>query len=245
MKKWILALVTIVFILLLIPNAYCFEIDEVSTVTSVIDGDSFYIEGDEVRLADVSCPEWDESGGSEATTALASLIEGSKVYLDTDQKTGRGPYGRLIAVVYIDFNTTHRLNVNEFMLQAGFATLTDYSNNEFNPSTWRLLEPTFVNEEIIEMNEKEVLTKLREEAIDEYILLHVQHETLNEEHEQLQSQHEALQEEYYQLESQYLDLETQYNELNDEKKDKNSIPGFDLWIIWLGLIVVYIKYSWK
>jgi len=35
-----------------------------------MDGDSFYIQGDEVRLADVSCPEWDEFGGSEATETL-------------------------------------------------------------------------------------------------------------------------------------------------------------------------------
>ena len=44
----------------LIVIAYAWEIDKTASVTSVIDGDSFYITGDEVRLADVSAPEWDE-----------------------------------------------------------------------------------------------------------------------------------------------------------------------------------------
>ena len=68
----------------LIVISYAWEIDKTASVTSVIDGDSFYITGDEVRLADVSAPEWDEPGGSATTSALNGLISGKTVYLDTD-----------------------------------------------------------------------------------------------------------------------------------------------------------------
>lgn len=64
-------------------------------VTRIVDGDSFFIVDDEVRLADVSAPEWNEPGGSLATSTITGLIEGQQLYLDTDQRTGRGPYGRL------------------------------------------------------------------------------------------------------------------------------------------------------
>ena len=135
----LLALITTLF---LTPFTTChgYELDLSSIVTDVIDGDSFYIQGDEVRLADVSCPEWYEYGGQEATQALTSLIEGQYIYLDTDQKSGRDPYDRLVAVIYIVFNETHFVNVNYYMLQSGNADLTDYTNNEFDPSTWILFE---------------------------------------------------------------------------------------------------------
>ncbi|MBA7647100.1 hypothetical protein ES703_54870 [subsurface metagenome] len=119
-------------------TVYAYEIDESVQVIRVIDGDSFEVSGDEVRLADVSAPEWDEPGGTEATNALSNLISGKTVYLDTDQKSGRGPYGRLIAVVYIIHNSTHHKNVNEALLRLGVVSETDYTNNEFSPSTWAL-----------------------------------------------------------------------------------------------------------
>jgi PKD repeat protein len=104
----------------------------------VVDGDSFKITGDEVRLADVSAPEWDEPGGTEASNALKALINEKTVYLDTDQKSGRDPHDRLVAVVYIRKNSTHYMNVNKALLIQGVVGKTDYSNNEFNPSTWTL-----------------------------------------------------------------------------------------------------------
>ena len=114
------------------------EIDKIVEVTQVIDGDSFEVSGDEVRLADVSAPEWNMPGGTEATNALFNLISGKIVYLDTDQQSGRGPYGRLIAVVYIVHNSTHYKNVNEALLRLGVVSEDDYTNNEFSPSAWTL-----------------------------------------------------------------------------------------------------------
>jgi len=118
------------------------EIDKTSKVSSIIDGDSFYIIGDEVRLADVSAPEWNQAGGSAATSALRTLISGKTVYLDTDQKSGRDRYGRLIAVVYVKTSSTQYINVNKALLNQRVVSLTDYTNNEFNPSTWTLYVST-------------------------------------------------------------------------------------------------------
>ena len=131
----------LLFILLLTLYSvavYAFEIDEVVQVTRVIDGDSFEVSGDEVRIADASAPEWNMPGGTEATNALSNLISGEIVYLDTDQKSGRDRYGRLIAVVYIKYNSTHYMNVNAELLRLGVVSEDDYTNNEFSPSTWSL-----------------------------------------------------------------------------------------------------------
>ena len=130
-------LVVLIVPLFLLPNVSAWEINLTSRVTDIIDGDSFYITGDEVRLADVDGPEWDDPGGSEATAALSDLIDGKKVYLDTDQKSGRDPYGRLIAVVYTKHNSTHYKNINYVLWKVRkTVVLDDYTNNEFNPSTW-------------------------------------------------------------------------------------------------------------
>jgi endonuclease YncB( thermonuclease family) len=123
------------------------EVNSVATVTTVIDGDTFYTSNDRVRLADINAPKnGTEPGYSIAKYALSSLVGGKTVYLDTDQKTGRDPYGRLIAVVYVKVNSTHYLNVNKALLVQGVAIETDYTNNEFTPSTWTLYvkyaEPT-------------------------------------------------------------------------------------------------------
>jgi hypothetical protein len=124
-------------IFLSFPLVNAWEIDKESTVTEVIDGDSFYVVDDEVRLADVNAPEWDAEGGLEATDALEDLIDGKKVYLDTDQLSGRGPYGRLMAVVYIKHNSTHYKNVNYVLWKIRETVVKDdYTNNEFDPSDW-------------------------------------------------------------------------------------------------------------
>lgn len=230
-KLKLIILFGFIFYLFSTPLCSAFEIDMVSTVTSVIDGDSFYIQGDEVRFADVSCPEWNEYGGPEATEALISIIEGKTVYLDTDQQSGRGPYGRLIAVVYIVLNETHYLNVNYFMLQAGYASLTDYSNNEFSPYSWNLVEPYGVSETASGKNEVDYLNQQISEMIDEYLQLYSEYNTLAEDYE-------ALQKDFNDLNSTYHELETAYHELQSEKE--SSIPGFPVWAIIIGLTIFLI-----
>lgn len=119
-------------------SLYTIEIDEVSTCTYVIDGDTFEIlSGNRIRLADIDAPEKDEWRYQEASIALSTLIHNKKVYLDIDDLNRADRYGRLVCLVYIDFNSTHYLNVNEALLVAGYADVWDYQN-EFNPRLWIL-----------------------------------------------------------------------------------------------------------
>jgi hypothetical protein len=115
------------------------EIDQTAQVTSVTDGDTFRIPNDKVRLADINTPE--NGTGPEFTIAkyaLAHIIGGKTVYIDTDQQSGRDQYGRLVAVVYVKYNSTHYLNVNKALLDQGVAVEMDYTNNEFSPASWTL-----------------------------------------------------------------------------------------------------------
>jgi hypothetical protein len=93
-----------------------------------------------IRLADVDCPEYYESGYSEASDYLSSLIYGKTVYLDVDDVytydySGTGD--RLVCVAYVDYDSTHWINVNQALLDEGHAVISNF-NNEFNPYLWSL-----------------------------------------------------------------------------------------------------------
>lgn len=112
-------------------------------VNDVIDGDTFdTTEGYRIRLADIDAPELGETGYLEATEYLELLIEDKTVTLDIDSKTGTDPYGRYVCLVYVVYNSTHSLNVNQALVIEGYAKIDDYSNNEFDPTTWLLYYPT-------------------------------------------------------------------------------------------------------
>lgn len=78
-------------------------------VTRVIDGDTFETRGHQnsVRLSGVNAPELAEPGGWEAKRALASIIRGERVRIETVGSS----YGRRVAKVWVG----HR-SVNAFML---------------------------------------------------------------------------------------------------------------------------------
>jgi hypothetical protein len=115
------------------------EIDQIAVVDWVIDGDTFNVtSGETIRLADVDTPEYSEPGYSEAKNFMIDLIEGKTVYLDIDDVTRTDPYGRLVCVVYVDYNSTHYENVNKALLVENYAMVYDFNNNEFNPSNWTL-----------------------------------------------------------------------------------------------------------
>ena len=122
------------------------EIDGVAVVTSVHDGDTFYLDKyfngtNTVRFADINAAELGQPGSYEARDFLDSLVYNKVVYLDIDQYPNGtyrlDPYGRLICVVYIEHNSTHYENVNEALLEAHHVVISDYPN-EFDPSTWTL-----------------------------------------------------------------------------------------------------------
>lgn len=111
-------------------------IDATDTVVRVIDGDTFVAHRlGRVRLADVDAPELGEPGGEEATEVLRSLVHLRVVFLDIDGLHETDRYGRTVAVVYVEHNETHLLNVNVALLEAGRVRVVDFPN-EFDPDAW-------------------------------------------------------------------------------------------------------------
>lgn len=140
------AFFTLVFISITIAiydpliRTYSIEIDVTTIATYIVDGDTFDISsGDRVRLADVDTPEPGQVGFYEASEFLSILIYNKKVYLDIDDIYRWDTYGnRLVCLVYVDYNATHYLNVNEALLESNLARISNY-DNEFSPHVWTLL----------------------------------------------------------------------------------------------------------
>ncbi len=134
----------------------CNSWDAIVAVLGVIDGDTFRARvtcvsrlfNDKVgvnmeyriRLADINAPELGSTEGERARKALENLIQGRVVMLDIDSVAVFDRYGRIIAVAYIEYNSTHVLNINKWLLEEGYAEVWDHPN-EFNPKTWKLYEP--------------------------------------------------------------------------------------------------------
>ncbi|MDD3566135.1 MAG: thermonuclease family protein [Methanothrix sp.] len=148
--KPILALMLLAYLLPILALA---APDEASgIVTNVVDGDTFDIriektdpriiyEIERVRLADVDSPEMSTPEGPPAKVYTTETLLGKKVWLDIDDrsKDGRDMYERILAVVYLEdlngtINTTHPFN--RLLVDAGFAVVKDFTNNEFDPAAW-------------------------------------------------------------------------------------------------------------
>lgn len=128
-----------VFSFLVVVNRV--EVDETAFVTNIVDGDTFDISGERIRLADVDTPERGQYGYNEASNYLSRLIYGKRVYLDVDDVYRYDTYGtRLVCLVYVDYSATHYLNVNKALLVEGLARISDYPN-EFSPDEWSRLVP--------------------------------------------------------------------------------------------------------
>jgi endonuclease YncB( thermonuclease family) len=149
-KKVPALLVTIMIFLCLVSPTYSFsgEIDGTAVVTSVHDGDTFNIDRDFhgshiIRLADINASELGQPLSYEARDYLARLVQGKSVYLDIDDVyiydySGTGH--RLVCVAYVDFNSTHYMNVNKALVVAGLAEVKEYYN-EFKANSWTLYVP--------------------------------------------------------------------------------------------------------
>jgi len=129
----------IFFIFTNAPVVYCSgEFDATSGVSSVTDGDTFETTSEgTIRLADVDAPETYEVGYQASKDYLISLLYGKTVYLDIDDIYRTGGFGRLICVVYVSYNVTHYLNVNQALLEGNYAEPVNY-DNEFSPYSWEL-----------------------------------------------------------------------------------------------------------
>jgi len=115
------------------------ENDMTTVVNWVIDGDTFNVtSGDRIRLADIDAPELEENGYNDARDLLISFIYGKTIYLDIDDILRTDPYGRLICVAFVDYNSTHVKNINKALLIENVVIIQNFTNNEFNPNTWTL-----------------------------------------------------------------------------------------------------------
>lgn len=83
----------------------------------VVDGDTIKVDETTVRLRKIDTPESDQAYGNVATSALRRLIGGAIVRVAGDE---RGPYGRLLGVVYHD-----NVNINLEMVRRGHAWVYD------------------------------------------------------------------------------------------------------------------------
>jgi endonuclease YncB( thermonuclease family) len=118
---------------------FAFEVDASGIVTEMKDGDSFVVSGvGGVRLADIDAPEYDKPGGTASKIYLTSLIFGERVYLDISSMSEKDQYGRYVCVAYLHVESKKYLNVNEKLVQEGYAKYDNYLNNEFDPDTWSL-----------------------------------------------------------------------------------------------------------
>lgn len=129
----------------IIACEHCFEVCH-GVVSHVVDGDTFDIIINEnrdsriitdkirVRLADINAPEVrgvDSRAGKESANFTRDMLLNKVVYLDIDSKNGMDKYNRWVVVCYIGND-----NFNKMMVDRGFAKITDYKDNEFDPEMW-------------------------------------------------------------------------------------------------------------
>ena len=93
-----------------------------------------------IRLADIDTPETRGAkacqAGKNASAYTRTWLQSNYVYLDLDDKTGKDPYGRWVAVVYLAEDGRPGRNFNKMLVDAGHAVIEDFKNNEFDPGSW-------------------------------------------------------------------------------------------------------------
>jgi len=141
MKIWVFSCLILLFLTTSFLVVVKGEVDKTGSVTYLVDGDTFDISyTDRIRLADIDAPESHEVGYADSKNYLKSLIEGEYVFLDVDDVyiydySGTGD--RFVCVAYINYNSTHYLNVNKAMVTSSYAVIDDFYN-EFDPYSWSL-----------------------------------------------------------------------------------------------------------
>jgi endonuclease YncB( thermonuclease family) len=225
----------------IIENAYSvsgnFEINISTVVYKVVDGDTF--DGfpiGRVRLADINTPERGEAGYAEAKQALADLTLNKRVYLDVDNVNVIDQYNRVVAVVYVRYNSTHLLNVNMWLLENGFAEVYDF-DNEFDPAIWSLYVYMPIN----------TLPESYEDLLSVYLglnqsynVLQNNYDDLNYNYNLLTEKYDSLNTDYSRLNSQYKVLEESYNAL---KENYNTLIMVLIVVVFgAGYILIRIKF---
>lgn len=112
--------------------------DEASgVVTRVIDGDTIEVQGlGTVGLADIDAPEMSTAEGPAAKQYATTWLQSNLVSLDIDNLRRVDPYGRIVAVVYLQKSDGSLENFNKKIVDAGQACIWDFTDNEFSPKDW-------------------------------------------------------------------------------------------------------------
>lgn len=89
------------------------------TMKSIVDGDTFVLEqGSEVRLLGINAPGRGEDGYASASSALASLISSTTIYLKYDRYQD-DKYGRILAWVWVGCENTPQFLPANYMYKSG------------------------------------------------------------------------------------------------------------------------------
>lgn len=133
---------------LLVPLLAAAAPDEATgRVTKVVDGDTIDVQLSthdsrisedtiRVRLADIDTPEMSTLRGPSAKDYTTKWLQSAQVSLDLDDRTGKDPYSRWVAVVYMVQQNGTLQNFNRALVDAEQACIQDFDNNEFNPGAW-------------------------------------------------------------------------------------------------------------
>ncbi|HIQ13629.1 MAG TPA: hypothetical protein EYH44_04520 [Thermoprotei archaeon] len=114
-------------------------------IDEVVDGDTLWMSIDKVyidrymdfmdeavkvRLADIDAPELSTPEGLASRDELLRLINeyGNYACLNVDDEYVYDVYGRVIEILYLSYNATHLLNVNQYLVENGYALYIDYQN---------------------------------------------------------------------------------------------------------------------
>ncbi len=117
-----------------IPNTLEGHYEASGICTKVVDGDTIWVLGvGKVRFVGVNTPEKGEPGYHEAKDFVNKLCLGKPVGLDIDNAKHYDKYNRTLAVVYLENGT----NLNQLILQEGFAEIMYIPPSEFNPYLWQ------------------------------------------------------------------------------------------------------------
>ncbi len=126
-----------------LDNVFPLRVEGKGGVASVKDGVTVQLsDGRSLKLADLDLLEPGHKHYNKAKDYLEEKILGEKVLFDIDdvhQYDDEGEGENLACIIYTEFNATHLLNVNEFLLGSGYANTHDYYN-EFCACSW----PTYL-----------------------------------------------------------------------------------------------------
>lgn len=151
-RKVPMKMIKLLFILLLSSIAFGSPDEAYGRVSKVVDGDTFDVALEDysasqvsedvirIRLADIDTPETRGAkaceAGKKASAYTRTWLLSNYVFLDLDDKTGKDPYGRWVAVVYLSEDGKPGRNFNKQLVDSGHAVIDDFRNNEFDPAGW-------------------------------------------------------------------------------------------------------------